>query len=36
VSTGRVGDSETVVPPEIGAKLPADWLKFIGPEVAAA
>jgi hypothetical protein len=31
-----VGDSETVVPREVGVRLAADWLKFIGPQVAAA
>jgi hypothetical protein len=36
VSTGRVGDTETVAPGETGVRLAADWLKFIGPEVAAA
>src|SRR5579859_4862195 len=36
VSAGPVGDSWTVVPSRIASRLPADWLRFIGPAVAAA
>src|SRR5207245_1041271 len=36
VLAGPVGDSETVAPFLAGLRPAADWLRFIGPDVAAA